>query len=495
MKVPEFADQLIETISRRSGNSSNWAGEEDRDGDDGDQFEEDNDDGGGRRSRKSSGAERRPDISKGYSFGSPFAAGGADTPPTAGNGYGDLDGEKERGDKKVGKFSNIVGASIGRARSGSLAALGGRPRSGSVSANNSAGPAYTNGYKFDQSFDNGGLEENDEEKPKKFDHTPSSTTSSPFSQSTSGRSRASSTPSGFKDQFDRDGLIEEKFESPHEDIFGFGRNRAASSASTSSFGRAKLTKQKGYSSPSRSYGTGSTRAWDTPSTGRDSFESLDDEDPRSRYNRGYQGGDDRGETWEKRKPVQRFPSATSTSTYSNKKASPFSDEFAAPPSSSSSSVERPNLGPPTKSYQTRPWDSDDEDLMAFSNASKASTPSSNRDPYDLGQMGDSLSRPGAGTRSRSSTVGKGLGSAVALFDFSSNEVGFRSLFRIFFCHTRTDYITLFCWEQQPGDLSFKKGEVITILKQDDEEWWTGRIALREGILPRNYVEFERGIWV
>ncbi|KAH7069640.1 hypothetical protein FB567DRAFT_220809 [Paraphoma chrysanthemicola] len=43
---------------------------------------------------------------------------------------------------------------------------------------------------------------------------------------------------------------------------------------------------------------------------------------------------------------------------------------------------------------------------------------------------------------------------------------------------------------QPGDLGFKKGEVITILKKTDNEtdWWTGRIGDREGIFPSNYVE-------
>ncbi|CAO2658375.1 Nn.00g060980.m01.CDS01 [Neocucurbitaria sp. VM-36] len=43
---------------------------------------------------------------------------------------------------------------------------------------------------------------------------------------------------------------------------------------------------------------------------------------------------------------------------------------------------------------------------------------------------------------------------------------------------------------QPGDLGFKKGEVITIIKRTDNEtdWWTGRVGDREGIFPSNYVE-------
>ncbi|EME49961.1 hypothetical protein DOTSEDRAFT_68695 [Dothistroma septosporum NZE10] len=43
---------------------------------------------------------------------------------------------------------------------------------------------------------------------------------------------------------------------------------------------------------------------------------------------------------------------------------------------------------------------------------------------------------------------------------------------------------------QPGDLGFKKGDVITIVKRTESEadWWTGRIGSREGIFPSNYVE-------
>lgn len=42
----------------------------------------------------------------------------------------------------------------------------------------------------------------------------------------------------------------------------------------------------------------------------------------------------------------------------------------------------------------------------------------------------------------------------------------------------------------PGDLTFKKGDVITILKRTDNEtdWWTGMIGTRHGIFPSNYVK-------
>jgi len=43
---------------------------------------------------------------------------------------------------------------------------------------------------------------------------------------------------------------------------------------------------------------------------------------------------------------------------------------------------------------------------------------------------------------------------------------------------------------QPGDLGFKKGEIITIVKKTENatDWWTGRVGEREGVFPSNYVE-------
>ena len=48
-------------------------------------------------------------------------------------------------------------------------------------------------------------------------------------------------------------------------------------------------------------------------------------------------------------------------------------------------------------------------------------------------------------------------------------------------------VALFTFDAaQPGDLGFKKGEIITILKRTENatDWWTGRIGEREGIFPR-----------
>lgn len=43
---------------------------------------------------------------------------------------------------------------------------------------------------------------------------------------------------------------------------------------------------------------------------------------------------------------------------------------------------------------------------------------------------------------------------------------------------------------EDGDLSFNKGDVITIIKKSDstDDWWTGRLNDKEGIFPANFVE-------
>ncbi|GAA5873571.1 hypothetical protein JCM3774_000053 [Rhodotorula dairenensis] len=90
--------------------------------------------------------------------------------------------------------------------------------------------------------------------------------------------------------------------------------------------------------------------------------------------------------------------------------------------------------------------------------SRSSTIGAGAAPGGAGSSGTGSS---SGGRSRSGTAGGGIGTAIALYDFPGVE---------------------------PTDLPFKKGDVITILARDDEEWWKGRLRLREGIIPRNYVE-------
>lgn len=44
--------------------------------------------------------------------------------------------------------------------------------------------------------------------------------------------------------------------------------------------------------------------------------------------------------------------------------------------------------------------------------------------------------------------------------------------------------------QTEGDLSFKTGDRIEIVKRSEsqEDWWTGRVNGAEGVFPGNYVQ-------
>jgi lipid-binding SYLF domain-containing protein len=58
---------------------------------------------------------------------------------------------------------------------------------------------------------------------------------------------------------------------------------------------------------------------------------------------------------------------------------------------------------------------------------------------------------------------------------------------------KNEAIALFNFDaDQPGDLAFKKGDIITILKKtdSDNDWWTGRVGERQGIFPSNYVKMK-----
>ncbi|KAK9240708.1 hypothetical protein V1525DRAFT_423631 [Lipomyces kononenkoae] len=55
----------------------------------------------------------------------------------------------------------------------------------------------------------------------------------------------------------------------------------------------------------------------------------------------------------------------------------------------------------------------------------------------------------------------------------------------------TQAVALYTFEgEQQGDLGFRKGDMITIVKKSEsqDDWWTGRREGREGIFPANYVE-------
>ncbi|ROW03003.1 hypothetical protein VMCG_05714 [Cytospora schulzeri] len=58
---------------------------------------------------------------------------------------------------------------------------------------------------------------------------------------------------------------------------------------------------------------------------------------------------------------------------------------------------------------------------------------------------------------------------------------------------KNEAVALFTFEaEQPGDLGFKKGDVITVLKktESDNDWWTGMVGTRHGTFPSNYVKMK-----
>ncbi|KAI7783710.1 hypothetical protein LA080_011419 [Diaporthe eres] len=59
--------------------------------------------------------------------------------------------------------------------------------------------------------------------------------------------------------------------------------------------------------------------------------------------------------------------------------------------------------------------------------------------------------------------------------------------------TKNEAVALYTFEaEQPGDLGFKKGDVITVLKKtdSDNDWWTGMIGTKHGTFPSNYVKMQ-----
>ncbi|CAD6188843.1 unnamed protein product [Caenorhabditis auriculariae] len=41
--------------------------------------------------------------------------------------------------------------------------------------------------------------------------------------------------------------------------------------------------------------------------------------------------------------------------------------------------------------------------------------------------------------------------------------------------------------QEDGELAFKRGDVITLINKDDQNWWEGTLNNRRGVFPANYV--------
>uniref|UniRef100_A0A8C8LU22 Intersectin 2b n=1 Tax=Oncorhynchus tshawytscha TaxID=74940 RepID=A0A8C8LU22_ONCTS len=59
---------------------------------------------------------------------------------------------------------------------------------------------------------------------------------------------------------------------------------------------------------------------------------------------------------------------------------------------------------------------------------------------------------------------------------------------VMFCVIQSEYVALYTYESpEPGDLTFREGDVI-LVTQREGEWWSGGIGDRTGVFPSNYVK-------
>ena len=41
--------------------------------------------------------------------------------------------------------------------------------------------------------------------------------------------------------------------------------------------------------------------------------------------------------------------------------------------------------------------------------------------------------------------------------------------------------------QEPGELEFKRNDIISLISKEDPHWWKGEIGSRSGLFPASYV--------
>lgn len=130
--------------------------------------------------------------------------------------------------------------------------------------------------------------------------------------------------------------------------------------------------------------------------------------------------------------------------------------------------QNPNLRPPSKPQKTQITETDrqkeEEELqmaLALSIKDKAtSAPSAAKS--NAPQGGDSSSsQPQASTALPSGTTAATVSRVRGLFDFQPSE---------------------------PGELAFRKGDIIAVLESVYKDWWKGSLRGQTGIFPLNYVE-------
>ena len=108
----------------------------------------------------------------------------------------------------------------------------------------------------------------------------------------------------------------------------------------------------------------------------------------------------------------------------------------------------------------------------------------NDDVYDPPSQGVSRSQTGydGHTRSPSGKVGPGRPAAPKpMFGNKTENL------------QENQAVALFTFDaDQPGDLGFKKGDIITVTKKTEkaEDWWTGTLNGKAGIFPSNYVQMK-----
>lgn len=131
----------------------------------------------------------------------------------------------------------------------------------------------------------------------------------------------------------------------------------------------------------------------------------------------------------------------------------------------------PSLQPPSKPYKSAITDADrqkeEDDLQKALAASLDKAPSGSD---QRGQQGSSSAAGAAASstdrRQQAPTLSSGTTAATvsrvrALFDFQPSE---------------------------PGELQFRKGDIIAVLESVYKDWWKGSLRGQTGIFPLNYVE-------
>ncbi|GAA5877432.1 hypothetical protein JCM1840_006099 [Sporobolomyces johnsonii] len=543
VETPEWAAGLVDTLARRSGRDARipgWIedGEEvdrgygraadwdDSDIDDDDDSRDDRERGGrGRRDvHRDDGLTPREYEERGYAFGSQFASGGSGKDKTGGGG---------------GKFSGMLG-SVGRSKS----------KNGSLNGGPVSGGEARFDTQFEDEFDFSPTSRSRTDAEDPFsDNLPSSpglgrsSASPPSSKLIKRRSSSLLGTSSGNGLRDRVGAMKWSSSSPssrtpYADDADRPRNSFDSLDDPEPNSSYAYDQDWRDESPAKKKGLrGRFRSSTVTAESYSSRHDVDDDD-------GPVGGAfDRGalsrSSSKKSKPAttrnrsfsspfSRKPSSKSSAatafgddddSLSHVRSNDSStSDWSSLHHGSATSSRRPQ-GRRAESAGPRPWDSEDDEFTrqmppsrsaaARSTSYTGSTGAGNgngggraggRDAFDFslveadfasattnghGANGGGRQRAstlvpsstgavagrGAGAgRTRSGTVtngtgagtgGKGLGIAIALFNFDGVE---------------------------PTDLPFRKNDTITLLNRDDDEWYKGRIGLREGMVPRNYLE-------